>query len=69
MVWFCTTVSASSGRSRFFFIRESENECEYELTEHGNERRAGSYGKEKSEAGATGCYSFERATGDETGTV
>ena len=38
--------------------------CEYELAEHGNECEAGAYGKEKSEAPATACYSFERVTGD-----
>ena len=34
---------------------------------HGNEREAGAYGKEKSEASGSlrTCYSFERATGDE----
>ena len=34
-----------------FFIREDE--CENELAEHGNEREAGAYGKEKSKAKAT----------------
>ena len=35
-------------QSPSFFIRES---AEYELVKHGDEREAGAYGKEKSEAG------------------
>ena len=55
------------------------------MAEHGNERKVGSYGKEKREAGENGfafsplpvfpsaptttLYSFERATGDEAGSL